>query len=186
MMKPWLFLLSIALLLASCAGSRKSSGSKPVNKPHTAIKSQVRLKGNVKPVQINTRSVDPDELVTFAEGLVGVPYKYGGMSIKGMDCSGFIGYVFNKYNIKVPRISKDFTNAGRQVSSLDSRRGDLILFTGSNPHSGVVGHMGIITENKKGVLKFIHSASGGNRGVSITGMNAYFLERFVKIIRIFP
>lgn len=184
-MKNCIFLLLTIIIFASCSSSRKSTGNTPVNKPNTVIKSPVHLKGNVKSVKIDTRSVDPDELVTYAEGLVGVPYKYGGMSIKGMDCSGFIGYVFNKYNIKVPRISKDFTNAGKPVSSLESKRGDLILFTGSNANSGVVGHMGIITENKRGVIKFIHSASGGNKGVSISGMNRYFLERFVKIIRIF-
>lgn len=188
-------LLLISVFLYSCSSTRtttttRSSGTttrstSTSNVANKEIKSKVKLKSDVRAVKINTRNVDPDEVVTYAEALVGVPYKYGGTSLKGLDCSGFITYVFNKFNITVPRISRDFTNAGKSVSSLDSKRGDLILFTGSNPQSGVVGHMGIIIENKRGVIRFIHSASGGNRGVSVSNMNSYFMDRFVKIIRIF-
>jgi cell wall-associated NlpC family hydrolase len=103
----------------------------------------------------------------------------------GFDCSGFINYVFNHFKISVPRVSKDFTNAGQAVSTLESKRGDIILFTGSDPNSGVVGHMGIITRNDRGVLQFIHAASGKGGGVMISTMNSYFMPRFVKVIRIF-
>jgi cell wall-associated NlpC family hydrolase len=181
-----LFLL--LAFLASCSASKRtttvvtpSSG----NAPNKEIKSQVKLKNSVKPVTINTKGVDPDDVITYAEMLVGVPYVFGGTTLKGMDCSGFLFYVFNKFGIKVPRISREYAFAGKTVSSLNSKRGDLILFTGSNPKSGEVGHLGIIIENKNGVIRFIHSASGGRRGVSISGMNSYFLERYIKIIRIF-
>jgi cell wall-associated NlpC family hydrolase len=186
MRKTGLF-IGVLVLLAACSTSKKSTTTVVYNPntPNKEIKSKVRLKAQVKSVKINTKGVDPDDLITYAEVLVGVPYVYGGTSLKGMDCSGFLYYVFNKFGIKVPRVSKDYTNAGKTVSSLHSKRGDLILFTGSDPKSGVVGHLGIIIENKNGVLKFIHSASGGKRGVSVTSMNSYFMERFVKIIRIF-
>jgi hypothetical protein len=77
----------------------------------------------------------------------------------------------------------DFTNTGKEVNLKNSLPGDIILFTGSNANSGVVGHMGIITENKKGTIKFIHASE--SRGVMISGMNSYFIPRFVKVNRIF-
>lgn len=56
------------------------------------------------------------ELVDFAKILLGVPYRYASIDpSKGFDCSGFITYVFNHFNIEVPRSSIDFTNAGKEV-----------------------------------------------------------------------
>ncbi len=180
-----LYLCVITLIILSgCASSRKTTVV--YNKPGKEIKSTVILKEKIPSKTINTKSVAASKVVQFAETLEGTPYKYGSTDPKkGLDCSGFIYHVFQKFKISVPRMSKEFTNAGQEVSTLESRRGDIILFTGSDPKSGVVGHMGIITENDKGVLKFIHSASGNNAGVMISGMNSYFMPRFVKVIRVF-
>ncbi len=176
----------ICLTLFGCHASRKSSRPRPVETNAYEIRSRVILTKKVPAKKINTKHVDPDELVSFAESLQGVPYKYGSAKKEiGFDCSGFIFYVFTHFNIAVPRSSIDFTNAGKDVPLTDSKRGDLILFTGSNPESGVVGHMGIITENNKGMIRFIHSASGNGAGVMISGMNRYFVERYVKVIRVF-
>lgn len=183
-MKNILLLTLLLVILAGCGASRKSSST--TNRPNVAIKSQVKLKGKVPARTIKTGNVSASEVVTFAETLIGVPYRYGSIDKKkGLDCSGFMYYVFNHFKISVPRVSRDYTNAGKEVSTLEARRGDIILFTGSNPKSGEVGHMGFITENRKGVLKFIHSASGNNRGVMISGMDSYFIPRFVKVIRVF-
>ena len=170
------------LFLQSCSSSRKSVS----DSNDTEIKSKVVIKNKVAPRKIDTKGIDADELVTFAESLQGVPYKYGSTDIKkGFDCSGFISYVFNHFKINVPRTSADFTNAGKEVSMKDCRRGDIILFTGSDANSGIVGHMGIITSNNNKKINFIHAASGGAKGVMISGMNEYFVPRFVKVIRLF-
>ncbi len=133
---------------------------------------------------IDTRNVSANEVVKFAKTLIGIKYKYGSMDIqKGFDCSGFINYVFDHFHISVPRTSSDFTNAGVDIPIDYSKPGDLILFTGSNEKSGVVGHMGIITKNNNGDVEFIHAS--GSRGVMISGMNSYFIPRFVKVNRIF-
>ena len=183
-MKKYSLRLSILLILflQSCNSSRKT-----LKKNYdTGIKSHVIIKNKVPSRTINTKNISANELVVFAEALVGVPYKYASADIeKGFDCSGFISYVFNHYNIAVPRSSVDFTNAGKEVDIKDSRRGDIILFTGSNPGSGIVGHMGIVTQNKNNKIQFIHSASGNGKGVVISGMSEYFITRFVKIIRVF-
>lgn len=174
--------LCFLLFFSACSTSRKSASHSNDNE----ITSSIKLKNKVAARAIITNEVSADEVVTFAETLKGVPYKYGSADkSKGFDCSGFINYVFNHYKISVPRSSSDFTNAGREVSIRNCRRGDLILFTGSDASSGVVGHMGIITKHENQDIEFIHSASGGGRGVMVSGMSDYFITRFVKVIRVF-
>jgi cell wall-associated NlpC family hydrolase len=137
--------------------------------------------------EVNTGTVQPDALMRFAESLLGVPYKYASSNPKtGFDCSGFITYVFNHFNIAVPRSSIDFTNVGKTVAVEDARRGDIILFTGTDSTERFVGHMGLVTENNNSGLQFIHSSSGKAMGVTVTPLNEYYKKRFVRISRIFP
>ena len=136
-------------------------------------------------VPVVTQNAKPQEIVNFAQTLIGVPYKYGSTNpAEGFDCSGFITYVFRHFNIAVPRSSIDFTNVGHEVPAANAATGDLILFTGTDSTNREVGHMGIVTENVDS-LRFIHSTSGKKYGVTITPLNEYYLKRFVKVIRIF-
>ena len=136
--------------------------------------------------QVNTKNVQPDSLVAFAKTLIGIPYKYASSNADtGFDCSGFITYVFNHFQIDVPRSSVDFTNVAPEVPAQQVRPGDLVLFTGTDSTVRIVGHMGIVTENKNGIVRFIHSTSGKAMGVVITTMNEYYKGRFVKYIRVF-
>lgn len=170
------------IILSGCSVTRKARTTETIKSGD--IESTVKIKNKVPPRNINTKNVSPGALVDFAETLVGVKYKYGSMvKENGFDCSGFINYVFNHFRISVPRMTVDFTNAGEEIPIISSRPGDLILFTGSDAKSGVVGHMGIIVSNKNGDLKFIHAST--SQGVMISGMNSYFLPRFVKVNRVF-
>ena len=78
----------------------------------------------------------------------------------------------------------DFTNVGNEIAIKEARRGDIILFTGTDPLERTVGHMGIIVSNSD-TLKFIHSTSGKAMGVTITPFNAGYQKRVVKTIRVF-
>lgn len=178
----------LLMMLYSCSVSKKSI--KTVNQGSSVspggklVTSTVVIKKSVPEVEINTRNVKISDLIAFARLQLGVPYLYGGMDRKkGFDCSGFINYVFHHFNISVPRITYQFTNAGVNIPIEFSKPGDLILFTGSDAKSGVVGHMGIITENDQGGIKFIHASS--SKGVIISGMNSYFIPRYVKVNRVF-
>lgn len=59
-----------------------------------------------------------------------------------------------------------------------------ISFTGTDSTIKIVGHMGIILSNDKG-LCFIHSTSGKAKGVTVSQVNNYYKSRFVKVIRVF-
>jgi NlpC/P60 family len=128
-----------------------------------------------------------EKLVAFSKTLLGTPYKFGcTMPAAGFDCSGFITYVFNHFNITVPRSSVDFTHEGTTVSLEQAKPGDLILFTGTNSKKRVVGHIGLVTANDNGIISFIHSSSGKEFSVIITQLNDYYMSRFVKVIRLVP
>src|SRR6185312_54909 len=175
------FIITI-IILTGCSASRKMKKAETPASPE--VKSVVVINKKVPERLIDTKNVSPEDVIAFAETLIGIKYKYGSMDKqKGFDCSGFINYVFNHFNISVPRVSVDFTNAGEEVSLKDSKPGDIILFTGSDAKSGIVGHMGLITENKNGDVKFIHASE--SRGVIISGMNSYFIPRFVKVNKVF-
>ena len=177
-----LMLFIASFFLIGCSHTKRVTGI-PNNE---SIRSRIKIKNNIPPVQIQTGKVDPDELVAFAESLVGIPYHYGGKSKEtGFDCSGFLWFVFNHFDIKVPRTAAAYSFAGKEVEIADSKRGDLILFTGSNPNIETVGHIGLITNNKNNKITFIHAASGGNKGVVLSQMSEYFVTRFVKVNRIF-
>lgn len=139
---------------------------------------------------VDTKGADPVKLVSYAKTLLGVPYKYASSDpSEGFDCSGFITYVFNRFNIAVPRSSIGFTDVGTEVSVHTAKQGDLILFTGTETDSTFltrsVGHMGIVVDNSDS-LRFIHSSSGKAYGVVVTPLNSYYQKRFVKVIRVFP
>ena len=136
--------------------------------------------------EINTGNTRPAELVAYAKTLLGIPYLYAASDPNiGFDCSGFISYVFNHFNIAVPRSSVDFTNVIHEIPLQQAKPGDLILFTGTDSTVRLVGHMGIITENNQGDIRFIHSTSGKQYAVTITPLEKYYMGRFVKVIRVF-
>ena len=136
--------------------------------------------------RIETRNISPGELVSFAETLIGTPYKYASTDPRaGFDCSGFVTYVFNHFNILVPRSSIHFTTVGKKILLTGAKPGDLILFTGTDSTIQTVGHIGIIVSNEDGLVRFIHSTSGRAYGVVITPLEEYYTGRFVKVIRVF-
>ncbi len=134
---------------------------------------------------IDSSVVLREQIGQFAKTQLGVCYKYCSKDpAGGFDCSGFVNYVFNHFDIAVPRSSVEFTNLGKTISLAKARVGDLILFTGTVPGKKIVGHIGIILSNENGAIRFIHSSSGEVYGVTITLLEDYYMSRFVKVISI--
>ena len=89
-------------------------------------------------------------LVSFANKHLHIPYRSGGSSKKGFDCSGFVRYCFNQWNIPLPHSSAAQAEHGETVELDDAKPGDLIFFKGNSTKSKRIGHVGIITEVSPG------------------------------------
>ncbi|MBW9151608.1 C40 family peptidase [Clostridium estertheticum] len=91
-------------------------------------------------------------IVDYAKTFTGIPYKYGGTTTAGFDCSGFTMHVYNNFKVNLPRIASSQTSKGSVVSKSTLKKGDLVFF--GNP----VYHVGIYVGNGK----FIHSPKTGS------------------------
>jgi len=132
----------------------------------------------------NTQLALAADLISFAQSLKGTPYKYACSDPKrGFDCSGFVMYVFNHFQMTVPRSSIAFTHIGEEIDIQQAMPGDLILFTGTNASIRKVGHLGIVTQGGEG-LSFIHASSGKTHAVTETVLNPHYKKRFIKVIRL--
>ncbi|MFI6827358.1 NlpC/P60 family protein [Kribbella sp. NPDC050241] len=75
-----------------------------------------------------------------AAKLKGRPYRYGGTTPRGFDCSGYTGYVYKKAGKKLPRTSRAQYRATKHISRKSAKPGDLVFFKSSG---GRVYHVGI-------------------------------------------
>lgn len=92
----------------------------------------------------------------------GAPYKWGGESPDGVDCSGLVCAAYRAAGMQLPRTSPDQAAAGRVVKKDEIRPGDLLFFEASR--KGVIGHSALVVEVKDDSVKFIHATpSGGVR-----------------------
>jgi len=116
------------------------------------------------------------DLKHAVDEVVGTPYKWGGNTVKGFDCSGFILYIFNQYDVDLPRTSKAQSEEGVKVSKDELQPGDLVFF---NTFGKGVSHAGIYLGNNE----FAHASS--SKGVRISKLSEdYYEKRYVTARRI--
>ncbi len=129
-----------------------------------------------------------DSILNFAKKQMGIRYHYAHCTPKeGFDCSGFVYYVFNHFNIKVPRASLDYEKMGKLIPADSAKPGDIIVFTGTNYKNKFPGHVGIILSQPCENITFIHSSSSKKKsGVKISSFadSPGYKIRFIKIARL--
>lgn len=168
-MKFWkLYILAIGLFsLTACNSAKKISYNSSEYNKESSYKGPSGSK--------TVRSV-----LGEAKKFLGTPYKYGGTTKSGLDCSGLIINAFDVVGYHMPRISRDQANEGKEVRLRDVREGDLVFFKTSG--SGI-SHVGIVERVKNGEIFFIHSST--SQGVIVSSMEeTYWNKRFVKATRV--
>lgn len=131
----------------------------------------------------NQEVIDRDSLISFAKSFLGTPYVYGRKDPKvGFDCSGFNYFIFENFNITVPRSSSGFKNFGKKIAVEDVKIGDVLIFKGYRD-SSIIGHVGIVYEANGADSKFIHASSGKAMQVTISELNsAHYSKRFMHAV----
>lgn len=111
-------------------------------------------------------------LLLSVEEWYGTPYRWGGTTKRGVDCSAFTQAVyFSVYGIMLPRVSREQHRTTRRISLTDLMEGDLVFF---NTRGRGVSHVGIYLGNKK----FAHASSEG--GVMVSDLyDKFFVKRYL-------
>jgi len=124
-----------------------------------------------------------DAIISYAKTFLGVPYRYGGSTPSGFDCSGFINYIFGNFGFSLVRSSFGLADLGETIALSNIQPGDLLFFKGSNINSSTVGHVALVVEVAPNTLKFIHSANGGVRIENFV-TSKYYIQRYIKAKRL--
>ena len=123
------------------------------------------------------RDAQVGEVIKAARTFTGTPYKWGGASRSGMDCSSLTGNAFQAINLTLPRTADAQAELGEKVKLKDIKPGDLVFFA-TGKKKRVITHVGIVTEVKgKENVKFIHAST--TVGVVETNIySEYYAKRF--------
>jgi LysM repeat protein len=129
----------------------------------------VQEKNAQPPAPVESSSASVDKLINEAKKMIGVPYKWGGTSPSGFDCSGFIFYVYDKAGYDISRTSaQGYFDRSYYVDK--PQVGDLVFF--KNTYKQGISHVGIYVGNNQ----FINASSSG---VEITSLgNSYWSKHF--------
>jgi cell wall-associated NlpC family hydrolase len=155
MRKNKLICVVAALIALACAGPVHRQAEAPRPLPKTAVR----------------------HLIQEAQRHLGEPYRFGGISSKGWDCSGFVLTMYNNcLSIVLPHKSAEMFVQGFPLAISRSRPGDLVFF---KLRHGKPSHVGLYI----GKRKFIHATKSG--GVMISSLDEeYYSRRFIGIRRI--
>jgi murein DD-endopeptidase len=161
--------LALLPLLAGCAAPASQNQTPAQIQPPRAPASPA------PPTPATHQGTHP--ATAIATRMLGKPYRYGGASPRGFDCSGLVYYAYHQAGYKVPRTSQLQYRDSLPVKQAHRREGDLLFFR----IEGKVSHVGIYL----GDNRFIHAPASGKRVTLASLEEPYWRERLTKTGRFF-
>ena len=118
-----------------------------------------------------------DRLLRVARRMLAVPYRFGGTTLWGLDCSGFVQKTFAFLNLDLPRSAREQFREGAKVAKADLSPGDLVFF---RTYAKYPSHVGIYL----GDNRFVH-ASSRERKVTVESLDTpYYVKRYIGAKRL--
>ena len=186
-MKKVLLLAAVTFTLWSCSASQPARvyGNKNISNNNSYsynTNNENPSKSKNKKSSKEGPSAKAASILSDAEKYLGAPYRAGGMTYSGFDCSGFVNTVFAENNIKLTRRSADQAKEGVGINIENVKHGDLLFFATAGGKR--VSHVGIVhTITDDGEIKFIHAST--SKGVIISSLEeAYWDKAFLFARRV--
>ncbi len=200
----WIVGISLITILTGCSPQKTVSKYSYLIKEKATVMPElekrveavlpVSAKSEVaEPASVATMEVNPERprrnvrrerqemtmVIETARSYLGTPYRYGGMSRLGVDCSGLMCLSYQSVNKSLPRTSKAMADSGRTVAKEELEPGHLVFFDAKNGHN--INHVGMVVASSSGEVQFIHASSSA--GVRIDRLeDPYWNTRFRRAV----
>jgi probable lipoprotein NlpC len=167
--------IALIAIMTSC----KSGKNTATSDPEANEKSKKEKSGKKAPAD-NKKA---EAIIKEARSYAGTPYKYGGTTRAGIDCSALTCASYKAAEISLPRTAGDQSNFGKKVSLTELKKGDLVFFTDKKGNTKIT-HVGMITEVKgPESAKFIHASTKAGV-VEVELFSTYYKPLIVKAVRV--
>ena len=121
-------------------------------------------------------------IIAKARTYTGTPYKWGGTTSAGMDCSGLLMNSFKAIDYTIPRTTAEQKKIGSRVGKNEIKEGDLLFFATSKKKRKIT-HVGLVTKAQGKKITFIHAST--SKGVTESSLdNSYWKKRFKQARRV--
>jgi LysM repeat protein len=149
----------------------------------TRCPSEEELEEAARPLPVdgadNTAESLKSRVLRVAQKMLSIPYRWGGTTLRGIDCSAYVRMVFGFLELRLPRTAREQFRVGEDVERSRLSVGDLVFF---RTYAKYPSHVGIYL----GDNRFIH-ASSGSREVRISSLDRpYYVKRFIGARRLLP
>ncbi len=125
---------TVTLASASVASATPKPKPKPVVQPERTTTEVSRSEERPVAPELGNLSATRANIISVAARYLGTPYRYGGTTPAGFDCSGYVQYVFNQVGVSLPRTSSQQGASGTRIPRSEALPGDLVYKPG---HVGI-------------------------------------------------